>query len=130
VFLRVGGGAWTPPTTRMFSAAGAPRRYMVEGDYSACVALLHAAQNKDNEQLVLQGWDKALEGRKLDKVPKALMGPPMEILGADPRSVLRLSIGIRLGSEEAYDTALRMLTDKIKDADGAALIAIFGQVGK
>jgi len=128
--LRLMGSDWSAPITRKFIVDRVARRFMVEGDYTASVILHHAAQGNDNEQLVLQGWDKALEGRKLEKVPKPLMGPLLEILGADARNVLRLSVGIRLGSEEAYDTALKMLSGKVKDADGVALIGLFGQIGR
>jgi putative membrane-bound dehydrogenase-like protein len=128
--LRLLGTNWSAPITRKFIVDRVARRYMVEGDYAACATLLHAAEGKDNEQLVLQGWDKALEGRKLDQVPKPLQGPILEILSSDARSVLRLSIAIRLGSEEAYELALKMLSGKPKEADSAALIAMFGQVGR
>jgi putative membrane-bound dehydrogenase-like protein len=128
--LRLMGGDWSAPITRKFIVERVARRFMVEGDYAASVTLLHSAHDRESEQLVLQGWDKALEGRTLDKVPKALMGPLLEIVGADPRNVLRLSIAIRLGSSEAYEMALRMLSEKVKESEGAALIAIFGQVGK
>jgi hypothetical protein len=65
--LRLMGGDWSAPITQKFIVDRVARRFMVEGDYAASVTLLNAAHGNENEQLVLQGWDKALEGRKLDK---------------------------------------------------------------
>jgi putative membrane-bound dehydrogenase-like protein len=122
---------WNLAITRKYIIERIARRFMVEGDYKACVALLDAAPGKESVQLLLQGWDKALEGRKLEKMPEALKDRVTAIVAAEPGSVTRLSIAIRLGNDEAYAQALRLLAGgKLKDADASVLIGLFGQIGK
>lgn len=124
-------GDWEPPIVRQVIAERLARRYMVENDFASCARLLRAARADASRQIVLRGWDKALEGRRLDSAPPEIGDAVAALVADDPHDVMRLSIGIRLASPGVYEQALAALSKgKMKDADAAALLAIFGQVGR
>jgi putative membrane-bound dehydrogenase-like protein len=126
------GDEWKTPIIQKVVAERIARRFMTEGNYDACVRLLDASGSPENFQLVIQGWDKALEGRKLNAIPAELKTHIENLVASEPSNVMRLSIAIRLGSDSVYKDALDRLAKNVqmKDADAAALIALFGQVGK
>jgi putative membrane-bound dehydrogenase-like protein len=122
---------WKAPITEKFILERIGRRYMVEGDDAACARLLNNAPSSAHQLLLVKGMDKALEGRRLERIPAALEKPVAAMLKEQPEQLALLSFAIRLGSEDAYATSLTLLGKKgQKEADTATLIAIIGQVGK
>ncbi len=122
---------WKAPITEKFIIERVGRRYMVEGDFAACAQLLNNAPSSAFQLLLVKGMDKALEGRRLERLPEALARPLAAMLKEQPEQLALLSFAIRLGSDDAYAKALSLLGQKgIKEADAATLISIVGQVGK
>ena len=122
---------WKAPITRKAIVERIARRYATEGDYASCAKLLADAPGKDFQNLLVLGMDKALEGRRLEKIPDALVGPVAAMLQAEPANTTLLSFAVRLGSTEAYGDVLRLLAQKnLKEADAIALITLLGQVGR
>jgi putative membrane-bound dehydrogenase-like protein len=122
---------WKAPITEKFIVERIGRRYMVEGDYAACARLLNNAPSSAFQLLLVKGMDKALEGRRLERVPEALAKPLAGMLKEEPEQLALLSFAIRLGSDDAYAKALSLLGQKgLKEGDAATLIATVGQVGR
>jgi len=122
---------WKAPITQKFIVDRLGRRYMTEGDYAACAQLLDHAPSSAFQHLLVQGMDKALEGRRLERIPEALAKPIAALLRDEPEHLLLLSFAIRLGSADAYAKALDILGRKnLKESDASTLISLLGQVGK
>jgi putative membrane-bound dehydrogenase-like protein len=122
---------WKAPITEKFIIERIGRRYMVESDYAACARLLNNAPSSAFQLLLVKGMDKALEGRRLERIPEALAKPVAAMLKEEPENLALLSFAIRLGSDDAYARALSLLVQKgLKEGDAATLIGIVGQVGK
>jgi putative membrane-bound dehydrogenase-like protein len=122
---------WKLPQVRTMLTERLARRYMAEGgeaDLTACARLLDAAPSPDDVALVLRGMEKALEGRRLDKVP-VVLGKRLDDLGRkDPGDLTLLKLSLRLGSAEAYQRALKMSADaKTPERDRVALLEVVGQ---
>jgi putative membrane-bound dehydrogenase-like protein len=122
---------WKSPITQKFIIERIGRRYMVEGDYAACARLLNNAPSSALQLLLVKGMDKALEGRRLERLPDVLVKPLAGMLKEEPENLALLSFAIRLGSDDAYAKVSGLLGQKrLKESDAATLIAIVGQVGK
>jgi putative membrane-bound dehydrogenase-like protein len=122
---------WQAPLVRGAILERIGRRYMVEGDAEACARLLHQAPQPDHVNLLVQGMDKALEGRRLEKIPAALEQPLADLLKSQPSNLTLISFAIRLGSAEAYADALQRLGQaSLRDAEAGTLVPILGQIGK
>jgi putative membrane-bound dehydrogenase-like protein len=122
---------WKAPIIHKTIVERIGRRYMTAGDAEACARLLRNAPNAELQRLLISGMDKALEGRRLEKMPEPLGGPIAALLQSEPSDPALLSFAVRLGSAEAYQGALRLLGQKsLPEAEAAALISMFGQLGR
>jgi putative heme-binding domain-containing protein len=75
--------------------------------------------------------EKALEGRRLEKVPAALEKPLAELWAKQSANPALLRLALRLGSPVAYERALQVAADpKAPERERASLIEILGQAGK
>jgi hypothetical protein len=74
--------AWKAPITEKFIIERIGRRYLSEGDYAACARLLNNAPSTAFQHLLIKGMDKALEGRRLESIPEALVKPVSDLLRA------------------------------------------------
>jgi putative membrane-bound dehydrogenase-like protein len=126
--------AWRLPLIRQFMIERLGRRYMAEGgeaNHAACAQLLAAAPGPEEVRLLLQGMDKALEGRQLAKVPAALEKQLASLWAKQSASPLIVRFALRLGSPEAYNRALAVAGDaKAADAERISLLEVLGQAGK
>ncbi len=123
--------AWQTPLIRRYIVERLARRYMAEGGsgYAACARLINLAPTAEERNLIVQGMEKALEGRQLSSLPKELEKPLQELWGERPTPIL-VRLTMRLGSEEAYERALQMILDSgVKDQDRAGVIEALGQIG-
>ncbi|HEV2948961.1 MAG TPA: PVC-type heme-binding CxxCH protein [Gemmataceae bacterium] len=123
--------AWQTPLIRRYIVERLARRYMAEGGpgYAACARLLSLAPSADDTNLIVQGMEKALEGKQLSSLPKELEKPLQELWGERPTPIL-VRLALRLGSGEAYELALQMILDpKERDQDRAGVIEALGQIG-
>ena len=105
---------WKLPLVRGVLIERLARRYMAEGgegDLAACARLLDGAPGAEDTALVLSGMEKALEGRRLDKVPVVLEKRLDELGAKNPANLTLLRLSLRLGSAEAYQRALKLAGD-------------------
>jgi putative membrane-bound dehydrogenase-like protein len=126
--------AWQEPLVSPFILERIGRRYLAEGadaDLTACARLLAAAPGPHETDLLVQGMEKALEGRRLEKVPAALEKPLAELWAKQSGNPALLRLALRLGSPAAYERALQVATDpKAPERERASLVEILGQAGK
>jgi putative membrane-bound dehydrogenase-like protein len=125
---------WKLPLVRGGLTERLARRYMAEGgeeDLAACARLLDGAPGPEDTALVLRGMEKALEGRRLEKVPAVLEKRLDELGRKNPADLTLLRLSMRLGSAEAYRRALEIAADaKATERDRIAVIEVLGQNGK
>jgi putative membrane-bound dehydrogenase-like protein len=125
---------WKQPLIRGTILERLARRYMAEGgdaDYASCARLLSLAPDKASVDLVVGGMDKALEGKRLAKVPAALEKPLSDLWGGQAPDVKLVRFALRLGSAEAYDRAVQLAGDaKTPEGDRISLIDLLSQNGK
>jgi putative membrane-bound dehydrogenase-like protein len=126
--------AWKTPLIERFIGERLARRYMAEGTevgYAACARLLAKAPQAADTNRLVQGMEKALEGRQLASVPPALQLPLTDLWTKQPPDPLLVRFALRLGSPAAYARALQFTLDpKINDSDRSGLIETLGQIGK
>ncbi len=126
--------AWRMPMTSQFIVERLARRYMAEGgeaDYAACARLLQNAPGPKEVSLLVAGMEKALEGRRLEKVPPALEKALAALWEKQANNVSVVRFAVRLGSPTAYARALEMVADaRLPDADRAALVEVISQAGQ
>ncbi len=125
------------PLVRQYITERLARRHAAEeseAGFDACARLIITAPTPGDTDLVISGMEQALAGRRLDRVPTVLVKPLTKLLkerGDDP-SVIRFAA--RLGSPEAWQTALEIISRHANgDGDSAnrvALVEILGQSGK
>jgi putative membrane-bound dehydrogenase-like protein len=127
-------GAWRAPLVRRFLVERLGRRYMAEGklaDLATCGRLLDMAPVAAEVRLLLQGMAKALEGRRLERVPAALRRHLETLRKTHPGDATLLCLGLRVGSASAYRRALRRVADPSAPVpERVRLIEILGQIGK
>jgi putative membrane-bound dehydrogenase-like protein len=126
--------AWQVPLIRQYLVERLGRRYMTEGseaDYATCARLLAAAPGPDEVKLLVQGMEKALEGRQLPKVPAVLEKQLGDLWAKQSPTPLLVRFALRLGSPQGYERALAIVADsKAPEADRSNLIETLGQAGK
>lgn len=126
--------AWQGPLVQKHIVERLARRYMAAGsddDLKTCARLLDSAPGAAEVDLLVNGMEKALEGRHLKEVPPALQKHLARLWGERPNSLTLLRFAVRLGSDEAYQGALKRVADtKAPAADRIGLIEILGQIGK
>jgi putative heme-binding domain-containing protein len=125
--------AWRLPLVHRFLIERLGRRYLAEGkdeDLATCGRLLDMAPGPGEVRLLIGGMAKALEGRRLKKVPPSL-GKRLEALWQKhPSDPTLLCFSLRVGIPRAYRFALGRVADRtVAPSERARLIAILGQVG-
>jgi putative membrane-bound dehydrogenase-like protein len=127
-------GAWRVPLTRRHLVERLARRYMAEGSddgLSACARLLETAPGPEEQTLVVQGMEKALEGRLLAKVPLPLEAPLAKLWEGRKDNPLLVRLALRLGSPAGHERALQVIADpKAPEGDRASLVEVLGQSGR
>ncbi len=104
-----------------FYAERMARRFMAVDDHVAAAALFKSMPDKDP---ILRGFDKALEGRRLPKVPPTFDIPFM----ARPEDPLVLRTAYRMGDLGAEQTLLRLAADPAtKEADRIDFLHVLAQ---
>ncbi|HEY8504036.1 MAG TPA: PVC-type heme-binding CxxCH protein, partial [Gemmataceae bacterium] len=125
---------WERPLFRRVILERIGRRYMAEGSdegFAACAKLLALAPDADATDTLIRGMEKALEGRRLAKVPAALEKPLAAQAAKQPDNLNLLRFAVRLGSDAAYRQALaRVADDRTPDAERARLVELLSQAGK
>jgi putative membrane-bound dehydrogenase-like protein len=125
---------WKTPLIERFILERLARRYMAEGTeegYAACARLLAKAPRTADVIRLVEGMEKALEGRQLASVPSALAKPLADLWSKQGTNPLIVRLALRLGSPLAFDRALQLVLDpRVNDSDRAALIEVLGQIGR
>lgn len=123
--------AWNRSLVRSVILPRLAQRYAAVGtnaDFASCAALLASAPGRAETDSLLEGIDKALNGRRLNAVPPALVGFIDSLQIDQETSPLRIRCAVRLGSSAAFDRALVLLTDRATaEATRLALVEIAGQ---
>jgi putative membrane-bound dehydrogenase-like protein len=131
--------SWRMPLVQRFLLERLARRYLAEGgkdDRETCVRLLEQAPAEAERDRLLNGMDKALEGRLLADAPlltKTIAGlwRRSQAERGSKEHVVLLRLAVRLGEPEAYAHLLKRIADaKVSEGERAALIELLGQVGK
>jgi putative membrane-bound dehydrogenase-like protein len=122
---------WEPPLVRKFIIERLGRRYMVEGgeaNIAACIRLLAASPGSPDTELVIRGMDKALEGRRLKEVPKALAREIRRLWDKGNPGPALSCLALRLGYPEAMERALKVVSDPNAALNGRVeLVEVLGQ---
>jgi len=125
---------WKVPLIRQVIIERLGRRYMAEGgdaDLAACAKLLASAAGPEEVKLLVQGMEKALEGRQLPQVPAVLEKQLSDLWTKQSANTLLVRFALRLGSPQGYERALAIAADpKAPDGDRVNLIEVLGQTGK
>jgi putative membrane-bound dehydrogenase-like protein len=125
--------AWRLPLVKRYLLERLARRYLAEGgtiNRETCVHLLEKAPGAEERNLLLQGMDKALEGRLLTDAP-VLTKEIERLWRQTPDSVVLLRLAVRLGDTEAYAHLLKRIADtKVAESERTPLVELLGQVGK
>ena len=127
-------GAWKVPLVRQYLVERLGRRYMAEGgeaDLAACARLLAAAPGSDEVRLLVQGMEKALEGRQLPRVPAVLEKQLSDLWMKQSGTTLLVRFALRLGSPQGYQRALAIAADpRAPDGERINLIEVLGQTAR
>jgi putative membrane-bound dehydrogenase-like protein len=125
--------AWQTTLIRRFIVERLGRRYLAEGTdagLAACARLLAQAPGTVDADLVIQGMEKALEGRHLKQIPAALAERISALCRQQPANLTLTRLALRLGNPEAYDRAVHLAADaKAPTPQRLALIEVLGQIG-
>jgi putative membrane-bound dehydrogenase-like protein len=125
--------AWQTPLIRRFIVERLGRRYLAEGTeagVAACARLLAMAPGTADCDLVIQGMEKALEGRHLKQVPASLAERITSLVQQQPANLTLTRLALRLGNPKAYERAVRLAADaKAPATQRLALIDVLGQIG-
>jgi putative membrane-bound dehydrogenase-like protein len=133
--------AWRLPLVKHFLLERLARRYLAEGgkaDFETCAHLLEKAPAAEERELLLNGMDKALEGRLLMNAPLGLSKTLVSLWrrscterGNQRESTVLLRLAVRLGEKKAYAHLLKQIADaKIPEKERTPLVELLGQVGK
>jgi putative membrane-bound dehydrogenase-like protein len=126
--------AWNNPLIRQFIVTRLSRRYMAsggDGDLMTCARLLAAAPGPSEVDLVIEGMDQALQGRRLHHVPATLMSQLNELLRTRPDNLALLRLGLRTGSKQAFKRATEIIENRqSSDNSRAQLIEVLSQLGQ
>jgi putative membrane-bound dehydrogenase-like protein len=120
---------WKAPITEKVILERLARRYLSQGgdeNYAACARLLDRAPGEAPLLKVVEGMEQALEGRRLEAVPPPLQEPLAELWRTHGQNLKVLRLALRLGSQEAFDAALR----RVEETKSVELVNVLGQSGK
>ncbi len=104
-----------------------------DADFTACSRLLAAASGNEQVACVLNGMEKGLEGRRLERVPATLVDPLSRLWEQSqlkPNPVL-LRLLARMGSAPAIEAAIAHASQpRLPLAQRISLIELLGQLGR
>ncbi len=124
---------WTLPIVQQHILERLARRYASENDeqgFATCAQLLDMATDQASIALLLQGVEKAFEGRGLVHVPSALETSISKLWNQGAVNTALTRSAARLGYGPARTRALAIAGDrKAAESDRAGLIEILGQTG-
>jgi putative membrane-bound dehydrogenase-like protein len=122
---------WALPMVRKHLAERVARRFAAEGTsegFAACARLLAKAPTADDVQRVARGAEQALSGRPLDRPPAELEAAIRPLFQRDGKNATLLRFALKLGSQDAYATALEVIADRrAPEAQRIDLIELVGQ---
>jgi len=125
---------WKAPLIHEHIIERVARRYAAEDKeegFAACARLLKMAPGQTEVTLLLQGMDKAFEGRGLARVPSALETSLTKLWNQGTPDLALTRFALRLGYEPAKKRALQMVANrKAAESDRTGLIEILGQTGQ
>jgi putative membrane-bound dehydrogenase-like protein len=129
-----GPSAWHNPLIREFLIGRLSRRYLAGGtdtDLETCARLLTTAPGPSEADLVIQGMDQALQGRRLQRVPATLTGQIAGLLNTRSANLILLRLALRLGIAQAYERAVHMIEDRHAPAGNRInLMEVISQLGR
>jgi putative heme-binding domain-containing protein len=124
---------WNAPLIHEHIIERVARRYAVEDKeegFVACARLLEMAPGQIDATLLLQGMEKAFEGRGLARVPSALEASLTKLWNQGAPDLTLTRFALRLGYEPAKRHALEMVANRnAPESDRTGLIEILGQTG-
>ncbi len=124
--------AWQSPMVQQHLLERIGRRYLAEGTdlgYATCARLLAAAPGPKETLLLVSGMEKALEGRRLAKVPPALEKHLVNLWEKHASDLTVTRFALRLGSTAAYERVVQLAANpKTSQRDRLNLIELLGQV--
>ncbi|VTS05411.1 PVC-type heme-binding CxxCH protein [Tuwongella immobilis] len=123
---------WTAPIVEGVILERIARRYLAEGTesgYAACARLLELAPSPAATDRLIVGMEKALDGRRLAKVPASLEQPLASLRKSRPNNAL-LRFAVRLGSQSALQEATdRLQHPSCPESEQIALLELIAQGG-
>jgi putative membrane-bound dehydrogenase-like protein len=120
---------WSSPVATKYIVDRLARRYMSEGGvpgYASCARLLALAPDETALLKVVDGMEQALEGRRLEAVPAPLKESLATLWKTHGQNMKVLRLALRLGSPEAFESALR----RVEETKSVELVNVLGQSGK
>ncbi|MEX0586946.1 MAG: c-type cytochrome, partial [Pirellulales bacterium] len=125
---------WSRPLVRSHLVERIARRYAAEGNsagYAACAQLLTKAPSQADVERVVRGAEQGLSGRPLAKPPAELEASLARLAASDTAGVPLVRFALKLGSAEAYQTALRLVADRrTPESQRLELVDLIGQAGR
>ncbi|MBI2825463.1 MAG: c-type cytochrome [Planctomycetia bacterium] len=125
--------AWQRPLVKTVILPRLARRYAAEATndgFAACAQLLAAAASRTEQDALIAGVEKGLEGRRLAAVPPSLASFVRELAGVAERSPSRIRCAIRLGSGDALSRAIELVAGRgVAAPDRVSLVEIVGEAG-
>jgi putative heme-binding domain-containing protein len=128
------GQLWLYPIAEKTIVERLARRFLAEktdAGYAACARLLALAPRSEDLGRMLTAIDQDFTGRPLDEVPAPLAATVAQLWKQDGASPIVTRVAMRLGSREAYDSALaRMMNRAEPQKVRTSLITAVGQAGR
>ena len=126
--------AWHNPLVRQFIVSRLSRRYMAAGsdaDLATCARLLAAAPGPVEVDLLIQGMDQALQGRRLPRAPATLTNKLDDLLRMHSDNMALLRLGLRMGIAQAQERVTQIVENRQAPAsDRIQLIEVLSQLGQ
>jgi putative heme-binding domain-containing protein len=128
------GPLWLMPIVESTIVERLARRYLSEktdAGYEACARLLALAPRSEDLGRMLTAIDQDFSGRPLDAVPAPLADTVAQLWKQDGASPIVTRFALRLGSREAYTSALERMMDRAEPQKARlAFITAVGQTGR
>jgi putative membrane-bound dehydrogenase-like protein len=132
--------AWNQPLVQRTLIERLARRYASEDSkdgFAACARMLALAPTPADVDLVISGIDQAFASRRRDSAPVPLVKPLAELLEQRGDDLTVVQFAVRMGSREAFETALKMIDRSSRhaqseefDKNRVALIETVAQSGR
>jgi putative membrane-bound dehydrogenase-like protein len=128
------GQLWLFPIAEKTVVERLARRFLAErtdGGYAACARLLALAPRSEDLGRMLTAIDQDFSGRPLDEVPPPLAATVAQLWKQDGASPIVTRFALRMGSREAYESALARMMDPAEPQKvRTSLITAVGQAGR